>query len=144
MDPATAFVALQAGSAVAGGLSARAQALDEAARLDSEARLAGTQALQRDSLARDDLAATLSSIRAARAANGLSATSPNAVMILQNARDVSRRDRNIEKANDLQRAANMRAAASSARRSARYSLITGLAKGGRSLAQGAYGTGRIG
>lgn len=135
MDPVTAFVALQATSAVAGGLADSAGAMDDAARAESEARLADTQALQRDTIARDDLSRYLSTVRAARAANGLSANSPNAFLLEADAIETSDDERLRQRADDRQRAANYRAAAESARKRAKFSLFGGIVKAGIPLAQ---------
>ena len=66
---AQALMAFQVVGAVAGGLSKRAEAMDASARATSEARLAETQALQRDTAAREDLSRFLGTVRSARAAN---------------------------------------------------------------------------
>lgn len=135
MTPALGFMILQAGSAVAGGLAKRSEAMSESARMESEARLADTQALQRDTQARNELSRFLSGVTAARAANGLSATSPNAQILMGEATKVSDDERLVNRANDRQRAANFRTAAKSARSSARWSLVTGLANAAVPLAQ---------
>lgn len=124
-DPVTAFTILSAGASVAKGVSERAAAMDESARLESEARLAETQALQRDTQARDELTRFLSSVRAARSANGLSASSPNARLLEADAITTSDDERLRTRADDRQRAANFRTAAASARRSGTFSLLTG-------------------
>lgn len=136
---AVALTAFKVAGPVLGGLAANAQGMNESARLESEARLAETQALQRDTAARDELSRFLSTIRASRAANGLSANSPNALILEKEARETSDQDRLRQRANDRQRAANFRAAAKSARQGARFSLLTGVAKGGVALGQFAGG-----
>lgn len=128
MDPMTLVTFAKAGSAVASGLGAMSQGMTEAARQDSEARLAETQALQRDTNARDDLNAHLSATRAARAANGLSALSPNALKLTSEANRIMTNERQIMTANDRQRAANLRAGAKASRQGAAISLVTGVAK----------------
>lgn len=135
MDPVTAFVALSAGSQVFGGIAAAASGMDEAARYESEARLADTQALQRDTLNRDELARFLSTVQAARSANGLSPNSPNAYVLEREAIESGDADRLRQRADDRQRASNFRAAAKSSRRTARLSLVTGIAGAGLPLAQ---------
>lgn len=131
---AQALMAFQVVGAVAGGLSQRAEAMDASARATSEARLAETQALQRDTAARDDLSRFLGTVSSARAANGLSSHSPNAILLDAEARDVSDNERLRQRADDRQRAANFRAAAKSYRRQGNLSLITGLAQAGVSIA----------
>lgn len=127
MDPATAiFVGAKAIGTFAKGAAGRDQALSDANRMDAEARLADTQALQRDTQLRDELNRFLSGTMAARSANGLSANSPNAMMIFKNANKISSEERTRQTANDRQRAANLRAGASASRRSARRSLLTGV------------------
>ncbi len=126
MDPATAiFAGASAVSAFSKGKAASASALSDAERLDAEAQLADTQALQRDTDLREELSRFLSSTNSARAANGLSGTSPNALNLIQEATTVSSSERLIQTANDRQRAENMRTTARSKRRSARMSLFTG-------------------
>lgn len=131
---AQALMAFQVVGAVAGGLSKRAEAMDASARATSEARLAETQALQRDTAAREDLSRFLGTVRSARAANGLSSHSQNALLLDAEARDVSDNERLRQRADDRQRAANFRAAAKSYRRQGNLSLITGLAQAGVSIA----------
>lgn len=135
MDPFTAF---QVVAGVAGAVGSASASMDEAARYESEARLAETQALQRDTQNRDELTRFLSTVRAARAANGLSDTSPNAFLLEKDAIDTSDDERLRMRADDRQRASNFRYAAKSSRKSARYSLITGVAKAGVPLAE--YGS----
>lgn len=132
------FAGLSIVSKVAGGMAGRAEAMNNAARAESEARLAETQALQRDTQARGELDRYLSTVRAARAANGLSASSPNAYLLEGEARDVSDEERLTERANYRQQAANMRAAAKSYRAQGKMSLITGVLGGGMAL--GEYGS----
>jgi hypothetical protein len=136
-DPITAtFVGLKAASSFADGLQGRAKNLNEAAKADAQARLADTQALQRDTAARDDLARFLSSVQASRAANGLSARSPNAQVLERDTVSRADDDRLRQRADDRQRAANFRAAGKSFRSAARMSLITGTMKAGASIAGG--------
>ena len=130
-----ALTAFKVVGAVAGAMSARSQAMDESARLESEARLAETQALQRDTAAREELGRYLSTVRASRAANGLSANSPNAYILQKDGKDASDQDRLRQRADDRQRAANFRAAAKSARKGAKFSLLTGAVKAGMALAE---------
>lgn len=132
MDPFTAFSMV---GGLAQGLAGNAAAMDEAARMEAQAVLADTQALQRDTLAREDLQRTLGGIRAARAANGLSADSPNARILEADSTRRSDRDRLIQRADDRQRAANFRAGAKSARSQGRWSLVGGIAKAGIPLAE---------
>ncbi len=103
--------------------------------MDSEAKLAETQTLQRDTIAREDLNSFLSTVRASRAANGLSGDSPNAMLLEQTSVRNADRDRLIQRADGRQRAANFRTAAKSMRKTARYSLLTGYARSGVALAQ---------
>lgn len=132
---AFAAPALQAVAGVASGISAMSAGMQQAANDESMARLADTQALQRDTIARSDLDAHLAGIRAARAANGLTDYTPNARILDGEARQVMDRDRLINRADDRQRAANYRASAAARRRGARLSLITGVAQGAVPLAE---------
>lgn len=125
MDPISAFTVLSAGSSVAQGFGARADALNQAAQQEAQARLAETQALQRDTQSRDELTRYLSTVRAARAANGLSSVSPNALMMEREARRVMGGERIRMRADDAQRARNFRTAASAYRQRGRMSLVTG-------------------
>lgn len=135
MDPITLFTVATVGSAVTQGAAARSEALTDAARQESEARLADTQALQRDTQSRDELERTIGSIRAARAANGLSARSPNAMLLESETRRVSDNERLVQVADYRQRAANLRAGAEASRRRGRFSLLTGFTRAGVSIAQ---------
>ena len=132
MEALTAFKVV---GAVAGGLAKRSQAMTDAARQEAEASLAETQALQRDTASRDELSRFISSTQAARAANGLSATSPNALKIMAEASQVSNSERMVMSSGDRQRAANLRAGASASRRAGNLSLLTGVVSGGIPLAQ---------
>lgn len=128
------LVAKVAGAAFS-AVGASAQAQSDANNMDAEARLADTQALQRDTQLRDELSLFMSSMNSARAANGLSTISPNAVLLMQDANRVSSKERTTQTANDRQRAANLRAGAAGARRRGRFSLFTGLARAAVPLAQ---------
>lgn len=139
-DPFTAFTVV---AGVVGAVGQRAQAMDESARLQSEARLADTQALQRDTIARDELNRYLGSFAAARAANGLSQSSPNANLLTKEAIETADKDRLIQRADDRQRAANFRTAAKSARKAGNFSLITGIGKAAVPLADYASTKGYI-
>ena len=135
-DPISgAYVALKAGSALAEGMQGRAQNLNEAAKADAQAKLADTQALQRDTAARDELERFIGSMRVARASSGMSLNSPNAIVLEQDSRNTSDDQRLRNRADDRQRAANFRAAAKSYKSAAKYSMVTGIAKAGMSIAQ---------
>jgi len=129
------LLAAQVGGALFSAAGASAQAKSDANNMDAEARLADTQALQRDTQLRDELSRYMSSLKSARAANGLSGTSPNAMLLMQSASDVSSKERTTQTANDRQRAANLRAGAANARRGAKLSLITGVARAAVPIAQ---------
>lgn len=136
MQAAPAILAgVQAVGAVAKGASESAQAMSDADRMEAEARLADTQALQRDTNLRDELNRFLSATESARAANGLSSSSPNALLLMKEAGRVSARERTIQTANDRQRAANLRAGARGRRKTARMSLFTGAIGGAIPLIQ---------
>lgn len=135
MDPATAFTAFKVIGGVAKGLAAHSQGMTDAARQESESLLAETQALQRDANSRDELTRFLSTTQAARSANGLSATSPNALVLMDEANLVSNRERMVQSSGDRQRAANLRAGAKASRSGARLSLLTGAVSAGIPLAE---------
>tara|TARA_R110000824_G_scaffold401032_1_gene610401 strand:- start:16515 stop:16928 length:414 start_codon:yes stop_codon:yes gene_type:complete len=122
------LLAAQVGDALFSAVGESQAQKQEAANMDAEARLADTQALQRDTQLRDELSIFMSSLKSARAANGLSSTSPNALLLAQNANEISSKERTTQTANDRQRAANLRAGAAGKRRGAKLSLITGLAR----------------
>lgn len=134
-DPLTALKVI---GAAAGGLAGRSAAMQEEAQMKLNAKLAETQALQRDTLARDELYRAESADRAARGANNLSANSPNAAILFKERRGASDRDRLIQRADDRQRAANFRSAARAASSRGKWSMATGLVNGGISLAE--YGS----
>lgn len=135
MDPVSAFTVLKAASVGATALSTRSAAMGEAANLEAQASLSETQALQRDTASRGELDRALSGINAARAANGLSAFSPNAQVLRQNAQQVMDRERLIERANYRQQAQNLRTAATNRRRQGSMSLIGGVFKAGLPIAE---------
>lgn len=128
-DPVTIFTAFKVVAGVASTVATVSANMDQAARAESEARLADTQALQRDTIARDELTRYLSTVRAARGANGLSADSPNAWVLRKEADDTSTDERLRLRADDRQRAANFRASAKSYKKAGKFSLVTGLATG---------------
>lgn len=130
-----AFTAFQVAGGVAKGVAGYQSGMADAARQTHEARLADTHALQRDANLRDELSRFLSTTRAARAANGLSATSPNALLLMKDANETSNRERKIMSDGDRQRAANLRAGAAASKRGARMSLLTGVISGGTSYYQ---------
>jgi len=121
-----ALTALRAGSAFAKGKAEQQQQLSEADRMESEAFLADTQALQRDTALRGELDRSLSTNLAARAANGLSALSPNAMKLMNEARTVSDNERRIMVGDYKMKGRNLRVAASAKRAGARRSLLTGV------------------
>lgn len=132
---AQALMAFQVVGAVAGGLSKRAEAMDASARATSEARLAETQALQRDTAAREDLSRFLGTVRSARAANGLSSHSQNALLLDAEARDVSDNERLRQRADKTLPPHESWLRAADHRRVGNLSLVTGLASAGASIAQ---------
>lgn len=132
MDP---FTALTAGSALLKGVAGAKAGNQEAANMEAEARLADTQALQRDTQLRDELSRFMSSMQSSRSANGLSNSSPNAMMLMANANKVSSEERTRMTANDKQRAPNLRAGAKSKRRGVKFSLVTGIATAAVPVAQ---------
>lgn len=135
MDPVTAMVAMQVAGGVAKGVAGHQSGMADAARQTHQARLADTQALQRDASLRDELTRFISTTTAARAANGLSATSPNALLLMKDARETSNKERRIMSNSDRQKAANLRAGAKASKRAARMSLLTGVIAGGSAYAK---------
>jgi hypothetical protein len=131
----TPFMILSAVSVGAQAIGENRAAQQEADNLDAQARLADTQALQRDTQLRDELSRFMSSMQSSRAANGLSANSPNALLLMKNANKVSSEERTRSTANDRQRAANLRAGAANTRRGGRLSLATGILSAAVPIAQ---------
>lgn len=128
-------MAFQVVGAVAQGMQGHAQAMNQAAQQELQAKLAETQALQRDTIAREELLRAESTTRAVRAANGLSDTTPSGMQLFDDRRKASDRDRLVERADRRQTAANYRTAAKASRSQARWSLATGIVKAGVPLAQ---------
>lgn len=125
---ATALTGFAVVASMAQGLQGHAEAMNEQAQNELYAKLAETQALQRDTLAREDFIRADSATRAARGANGLSSSSPNAGILFKERLKASDRDRLIARADDRQRAQNYRTAAKAAGTRARWSLVTGFSK----------------
>ncbi len=122
-------------------LSERAAAKTEASRLELQAKLADTRALQRDIQRRQELDRILGSIKAARAGPGTGIFSPTGMAFLDEANEVISIQRLREVASERQNAANFRAAASAARRRGRMALISGALKIGVSIFQFGAGGG---
>lgn len=135
MDPVSAFTVFKAASAGATALAKRSEAMGESAQQELNAKLAETQGLQRDTLAREELQRSESATRASRGANNLSALSPNAALLFKERRSASDRDRTVRRSDDRIRAHNFRNAAKAARRRGRMSLITGVFKTAAPIAE---------
>lgn len=115
-------------------ISAKQQADAEADRLELEAKLEGTAALQRDTQRRQELARTVGSIRAARGDSAAS-FSPTETSFLDEANEVISSDRMVEFLNGQTRASNLRQSARNTRSRGRTSLLTGVGGAGISLFQ---------
>lgn len=135
MNPGFVFAAAQAGSSIASGLAGSAASKQQARNQELQAFVAGTQTLQRDTIARDDLQRSLGTIRAARGANNLGARSANAREIEMAAIDTSDRDRQIQRSDGRIREANLLSAAAQSRSNARLSLLTGAVRASVPIAQ---------
>lgn len=135
MDPATLLTAFKVVGGVSSAIGASAKGQSEANNLEAEARLADTQALQRDTNSRDELNRFLGSVKSSRAGSNLSSLSPNALNIINEANRTSNKERLIDTANYKQRAANLRSGARNKRRGARFSLFTGAISAGVPLIQ---------
>lgn len=136
MQAGLIFAAAQGVSALSKGMAERARGMTEAAQMEEQALLADTQALQRDTIARDELSRFLGGVASARAANGLSGRSPNAMAIIEAANKQMSSDRIVQTSNDRQRARNFRSAAIARRKGARMSLLTGAVSAAVPIAQG--------
>lgn len=132
-DPITMFSVMKAGSAVASGIGKFQEARQQAANDELQGFVAGTRALERDANTRNELNATLSSIRASVAASGLSITSPTSRAVMDDANTKLTRERLIGSTNDRIEAGNYKSRAKARRRSAPMSLITGAVNAGPSL-----------
>ena len=126
---------LKVAGGVASALQARSAGMAQSANLRAQAQLQETQALQVDTQHRDELDQYLGAAQVARAANGLSSSSPNALRIFNDANVIKGRERARDVANFRQRAANTRAAAGAAARGARFNFFGGLIDAGIPLAE---------
>lgn len=135
MEAAAGYAITKSASALSSGLQGRNDALARSAEARNQAYLADTQAIQRDTLSRDELQRTLSGIRAARAANGLSSTSPNARILERDAITNADRDRLVQVGDYRVKASSLRQTASQYRSLGRMSLLTGAVSATVPLAQ---------
>lgn len=130
---ATVSTAVTAGGALlkgAAGYKAGKQAAQDAA---DQAEYAKIRADEVEGARRDELNRTLSSFAAARGANGLNLTSPTALAIAADLRDIADQDRNAEVGN-IRREASALSKTSAARAAgARSSLLSGFTSAAPSL-----------
>lgn len=125
-------LALQAGTAVAGGMAARAQAKGEQERAQINSYIGRTRALQTDTTSRQGLESELGSIRAAMGANQ-QRPGVGTLEMINELRDVRGRERRINFGNRNAEAADWALAGRNAGGRAKAALGLGLIKAGPSL-----------
>jgi len=127
-----AATALQAGSAIAGGIGAysQAQGVKKAAEINSF--IGRTRAIQTDVSAREGLNSELATIRSTLAANG-QRPGVGTAAVFDELRSVRGRERRIEFGNEMQGAADSRMQGQNAGREGGFALAGGLLKAGPSL-----------
>tara|TARA_R110000868_G_scaffold237132_9_gene491605 strand:- start:17527 stop:17952 length:426 start_codon:yes stop_codon:yes gene_type:complete len=134
MDPATAAVALKAGSAIGGAFASRSQGIQEQKNANLNAFIGRTRALQTDTAARQSLSSELASARNAFAANGDN-PSVGTFGILNEIRTAGDRNRRIAVGNEKSAANDYTQAGINARAKGQRGFVSGLAKAGPSLFQ---------
>jgi hypothetical protein len=118
---------------ISGGISANNQARAEAAQYDQNAKSALTAADQSESLRRQDLISTLSSIDAVRTARGLDVASPTGQVIAQNRTARAEQGIDTENLNYRTQAQSYKTQAGISRSQGSAALLGGFLKGGASL-----------
>ena len=136
MQATMALALAQGAASLATGVSGFQRGNAEAEAMERNARIHETRAVQRDAHSRDELNRTIAGINAARGANGLTGTSPTALALLEDANHVLSRQRQVAVGNERGEARSLRAAAAGRRRTARFSLVSGVLKSGVSIGQG--------
>lgn len=129
---ASAATLLQAGSALAGGISALGQAQGEKQRAKNNAFIGRTRAMQTDVNARQGLESEMATLRATFAANG-QRPSVGTNEIMNELRTVRARDRRVEFGNEMATAADYRIQAANAGRAGVAGFVSILPQVGQSL-----------
>lgn len=135
-DPITMMLGatvLSAGGSIVGGMAQNSQSRAEAAQYDANAKASLTAADQSESLRRQDLLSTLSSIDATRASRGLEVASPTGMAIRNNT--TARADQAIgtENLNYRTQSQSYKTQAGISRSQGQSALIGGFLKGGSKL-----------
>jgi len=125
-------MALQAGSAVLGGIGAYQSAQATKKQAEINADIGRTRAAQTDTAAREGLNSEIASMRAAFAAGGQKANVGTGE-VMNELRRVRGKERRVEFGNRMQEAAGFRTAAQNAGSQAKFGLLGGLVKAGPSL-----------
>jgi hypothetical protein len=130
---AIAATALSGIAEISGGISANSQARAEAAQYDQNAKAALTAADQSESLRRQDLISTLSSIDAVRASRGLDVASPTGQVVAQNRTTRAEQGIDTENLNYRTQSQAYKTKAGIARSEGSAALLGGFLKGGAKL-----------
>ena len=131
-DPITTGIALQAGSAIFGGLGGAAEAKSQKRAAEINSYIGRTRAIQTDTAAREGLDSELATMRATFAANHQKA-GVGTFEIFKELRDTRGRERRVEVANRNQEAADYRTQAKNYGSAAKNSVLGGFIKAGPSL-----------
>ena len=127
-----AALALQAGTAVMGGLAGMSQAQGEKQAAQINSYIGRTRAMQTDVSAREGLSSELATIRSTLASNG-QRMNVGTQEVMGELRSVRSRERRIEFGNQMQASADFRTEAKNAGRAGGFALAGGLLKAGPSL-----------
>lgn len=132
MDPVTAGLALQAGSAAAGGLAGFGQAKAEKKQAEINAFIGRTRAIQTGADATRGLNAELGQMRNVMGANQ-QAPGVGTFEVMKELRETRNRERNINVGNRNAEAASYRMQGQAAGQRGAYALLGGAAKAGPSM-----------
>ena len=132
MTPTTGALALQAGSAVAGGMAGRSQAQGEMLHARINSYIGRTRAIQTDTAARQALADQTSTQRTALAASG-QRMNVGVLDMLNEYRTVAERERRIDVGNRMQESRDFSREGRNAKSRGQWAMTLGLAKAGPSM-----------
>lgn len=132
MEPATAALAIQAGTAIAGGLSGRAEAKGEQKKAEINSYIGRTRAIQTGRAELDNLNSDLGTLRAAMGANQQS-MNVGTLAFVDELRKTRDRERRINVGNRNAEAADYRMAGKNAEAKGKRALIGGALKAGPSM-----------
>lgn len=125
IDPITGSLLATVGRGVAGGLAGRAEARDQEAQFLRQAEFQRIQGLEQEAAIRQEVNSTLSTLSAARGANGLDLDSPTGAAIRGDILRFARQDVLSVRRNAVIAASGSEGQASGARSRGRISLLTG-------------------